>query len=743
MMKIRFNITLIQIVLIVLIGITLILLEKESEAMDTNRLIDEKSPYLLQHAHNPVQWYPWGEEAFTRAREEDKPIFLSIGYSTCHWCHVMERESFENAEIARLLNENFIAIKVDREERPDIDHIYMNAVQLMTGSGGWPLSVFITADGKPFYGGTYFPPESRFGMPGFADLLQAIMQAWQNERANLITSSTTILEALQNLSISDKDVIKKLSPEDIQKTYLELRDQFDSEHGGFGTAQKFPMGHSLSFLVRYSDAQKDKVSLALATKTLNAIAAGGIYDHIGGGIHRYASDPAWRIPHFEKMLYDQALIVRAYLEAYQVTRDERYAAVAREIFDYVLRDLRDRRGGFYSAEDADSLVQGAAGPEAEGEGAFYVWRYDEVADVLNKKERKLFTYLYGVEKNGNVEADPQGEFVGENILYQARTLDETADKFNCTREELNIQLANIKNALFKVRAKRPRPHCDDKVLTDWNGLMIASLAYGSRVLADDRYREAAEQCAQFILSEVMLPDGMVFHRWRENEAAIDGFIDDHASLLWGLLELYEATFKATYLDHALKIARVMIARFWDDENGGFFLSSRQGELIVRGKDFRDGALPSGNSVAAYSFIRLARLTGNSEWARYAERIFSVCAHDVALAPSAYTHLIAAYQYYAAEPTEIVIAEGEARDRGREFVEYLDQTFLPNAVRILRPADNDEYEAVKQIIPGAEQYPAQNGKTTVYVCKNFACLPAVTSVQALKETLYPPCEEVTE
>jgi uncharacterized protein len=742
-MKIKFNITLVQMIVIALIAIALIMLEKESEAMGTNRLANEKSPYLLQHAENPVAWYPWCDEAFARAREEDKPVFLSIGYSTCHWCHVMERESFENNDIAQILNDNFIAIKVDREERPDIDHIYMNAVQMMTGSGGWPLSVFLTPEGKPFYGGTYFPPAARFGMPGFPDLLKAIAQAWQNDRANLLISSITIVKALENISARKEGPDKELSKDIVQKAYFDLRDQFDNEKGGFGKSQKFPMGHTLSFVLRYADVNKDKVALAMVTKTLNAIAAGGIYDHIGGGIHRYATDPDWRVPHFEKMLYDQALISRAYLEAYQVTHDELFATTARDIFDYVLRDMQGTNGGFYSAEDADSAKEGANDSQEKGEGAFYVWTWDELKASLTKDELKEMEYLYDVRKHGNVDPDPQGEFKDKNIMHQVRSFTEAADKFDLTQEELQAQVKDIKRKLFERRSQRPRPQVDDKVLTDWNGLMIASLAYGSRVLGDKSYLAAAEKAAQCILHDLVQPDGSLKHRWRDGQADIEGFLADYAFFISGLLELYEATFKIEYLGHAVNLAHFMVERYWDKEHAGFFMTASEGELIVRSKDVHDDALPSGNAVAALALIRLSQFTADPAWARYAERVFQASGRDIAASPSQFCQLLAAYQYSVSEPTEIVIAEGATCDRGAMFVGYLDEQFLPHAVRVLRPWDNAEREMVERHMPFLKDKAPVEGSATVFVCKDHACLPAVTTVEGLQDLLFPSPEKVSE
>lgn len=493
----------------------------------TNRLVKEKSPYLLQHAHNPVDWYPWGDEALEKAKKEDKPIFLSVGYSTCHWCHVMEEESFANTETAKIMNDHFVSIKVDREERPDVDNIYMQVVMSMTGSGGWPMTVILTPDLKPFFGGTYFPPEDRWGSPGLKTILNTIAQKWNTERAQILESSESITRAVRAEAQAKAAMSHALDEKTLEKAYQQFHSQFDSRFGGFGGAPKFPRTHTLSFLLRYWKRTTDGKALEMVEKTLQEMAKGGMYDHLGGGFHRYSTDGQWRVPHFEKMLYDQAILSKSYLEAYQATGKEEYARMARDIFEYVLRDMSGPNGAFYSAEDADSAPDPSQ-PKRKSEGAFYIWSYDEVVNAPGKEKAELFNYYYGVKPKGNALHDLHGEFKEKNILYLAHSLGETAKRFGKNVEETEAVLKESEQILFNIRSNRLRPHLDDKVLTDWNGLMISSLAFGSRVLNEPRYAEAAQKAADFLLEKMKLKDGRLMHRYRDGEVAITGFIEDYA-----------------------------------------------------------------------------------------------------------------------------------------------------------------------------------------------------------------------
>jgi len=600
-----------------------------------NRLSREKSPYLLQHAHNPVDWYPWSTEAFDKARQEQKPVLLSVGYSTCHWCHVMAHESFENEEIAAVINDKFVAIKVDREERPDIDHIYMTAVTAMTGQGGWPLTAFLTPEAKPFYGGTYFPPFAKWGAPGFKDLLQTIAQAWEKDREGIVASSHEITESLQEAGKSNGPRTQ-LDSAILDRAFERLSAQFDPRYGGFGHAPKFPMGHNLSFLLRYAGAE----AVGLVEQTLKAMAQGGIYDHLGGGFHRYSTDRVWHVPHFEKMLYDQALLALAYAEGYQAAGNEAYGRTAKETLDYVLRDLTSPDGGFYCAEDADS----------EGhEGTFYIWTRQEIEAVLGKEQAEVFNRYYGVQAGGNAANDPHGEFTGKNILFLAQ---EISDSDRAAMEE-------ARKKLFDHRSRRPRPHLDDKVLTDWNGLMIAALAFSGVVLAQPRYTDAARRAADFILARLNTSKGLL-HRWRDGEASIDGMLEDYAFFLFGLVHLYEATFEQRYLDAATILAGRMNALFADPE-GGFFMTAAQAPgLILRPQEVYDGALPSGNSAAGYALVKLHYLTGAEEYMRQAQALFERFMPAVARAPQAHAFFLGALDLYL-KPTVEITVEGKAED----------------------------------------------------------------------------------
>lgn len=525
----------------------------------TNRLIHEKSPYLLQHAYNPVDWYPWSEEAFEKAKREEKPIFLSIGYSTCHWCHVMERESFEDEEVARVLNRDFVAIKVDREERPDVDHVYMTVCQAMTGQGGWPLTVLMTPEKKPFFAGTYFPKRSKYGRTGLLEILERVADAWKRKRTDLLQAGNRVTEAIRGNM--DPAVRGELSEEMLTGAYEQLSDQFDERYGGFGQSPKFPRPHDFLFLLRHWKRTGEERALQMVEKTLEAMRRGGIYDHVGFGFSRYSVDDRWHTPHFEKMLYDNALLAVAYLEAYQVTGKEAYARVAREIFTYVLRDMTSPEGGFYSAEDADS--------EGE-EGKFYLWTPEEIREVLGAGMGRLFCECYGVTDAGNFE--------GKNILHQIGiSLSAVAVRHGMGMDELEQKLEEARRKLFQAREQRVRPHRDDKILTSWNALMIVALSRGARVLGERRYADAAEGAARFILKTLRRGDGRLLARYRDGEAAIPAFLDDYAFLAWGLIELYEATLRVEYLRRAADLAREMLDLFGDDRGGGaVFLRQRRG-----------------------------------------------------------------------------------------------------------------------------------------------------------------------
>ncbi|MDP6107641.1 MAG: thioredoxin domain-containing protein, partial [Candidatus Brocadiia bacterium] len=589
-----------------------------------NRLIFQKSPYLLQHARNPVDWYAWGDEAFERARSEGKPIFLSIGYSTCHWCHVMERESFESEEIAAILNEYFVSIKVDREERPDVDSIYMGVCQAMTGAGGWPLTIIMTPERLPFFAGTYFPPKSRLGRPGLTEVLTQVAEKWRTDRKRMQSTAEAVVAFMREQLSRDKRG-GELGEAALKTAYDQLRDRFDDEWGGFGTAPKFPTPHNFAFMLRWWRRSGDPEALEMVLASLRRMRLGGIHDHVGFGFHRYSTDREWLVPHFEKMLYDQALLTMAYAEAYQATRDPFYAEPAREIITYVLRDMRSPEGAFYSAEDADS--------EGE-EGRFYTWTLEEWNEVLGRKDGDLFADAFGITRKGNYTDEATRGRTGRNIPHLKEPLDALAAREGLAPEELARRWDAARAKLLAVRSRRVRPYRDDKVLTAWNGLMIAALARASRALDEPAYARAAAEAADFVLENLRRPDGRLLRRWREGEAAISGFADGYAFMVWGLIELYETTFEVRYLREALALTRQMEGLFWDGESGGLYFTARDSEeLFSRNKQFYDGALPAANSVAALNLLRLGRITADQEMEERAGNLMAAGAAEVLRYPA--------------------------------------------------------------------------------------------------------------
>ncbi len=692
----------------------------------TNRLIGEKSPYLLQHAHNPVDWYPWGDEAFRKAAEGDKPIILSIGYSTCHWCHVMEEESFENPEIAKVMNDHFVSIKVDREERPDLDAIYMKYVMATTGGGGWPMTVFITPDKKPFYGGTYFPPDDKFGTMGFRALLLSISDSWKNRRVEILNSADSAVNYLQNQNLPVAS--EELSAEVLKENFEASRHKYDASFGGFGSAPKFPMGHSLSCLLRYWRRSETEEALEMVEHTLNAMAGGGLYDQIGGGFHRYSTDRRWFLPHFEKMLYDQALLSKAYLEAYQATRNDHYADISRGVLDYVLREMTSPEGGFYSAQDADSLDPDDTSHKKEG--AFYVWKTNEIQERLSKEEADVFLFVYGIREEGNVESDPRNEFTGKNVIYAAYSLEEAAPHFKKKTEEISELLEAAKQKLLAARSKRPPLHLDDKVLADWNGLMIASFAFGSRVLQEPRYREAAVKAGDFVLQKMRDGQGRLWHRYRDKDAGIRANLDDCAFMAAAFMELYEATFDEKWLREAVFLVNQMIDLFWDEERNGFFLTSKDSEiLITRLKEDYDGAIPSGNSIAALVLIRLGRITQDKKFTDYAEKTLEAFSHSISSQPTAYNQMLIALDYLIGPSFEVVIAAPEGDPAVESALKEVYSQFTPNKVIVLRKTGIAGHE-IEKLAPFVKDKGLVNGKTAFYVCENHACGLPVTDPKQL-------------
>ncbi|KJS17277.1 MAG: thioredoxin [Peptococcaceae bacterium BRH_c4b] len=665
-----------------------------------NRLANEKSPYLLQHKNNPVDWYPWGNEAFEKAKREDKPIFLSVGYSTCHWCHVMERESFEDEEVAALLNKYFVAIKVDREERPDIDHIYMTVCQAMTGSGGWPLTVIMAPDKKPFFAGTYFPKHSHYGRPGLMDVLEQIQEKWNSDKSEIINTGERISEAIKPQFHADSS--GKLGEDTFKKARLTLGKNFDPEYGGFGSAPKFPTPHNMAFLLRYWKKTGDQEALAMVEKTLQSMHDGGLYDHLGYGFARYSVDRQWLVPHFEKMLYDNALLAMVYLEAYQITGRELYAGVAQEIFAYVMRDMTSTEGGFYSAEDADS----------EGvEGKFYVWRPEEIKQVLGEETGDLFCRWYDVTKKGNFEEHS----ILNRIYANTRDFDPGMGP-----EEWEKKLAEASQKLFAVREKRIHPHKDDKILTSWNGLMIAAMARGYAVLQDQIYLNASIQAAEFILSRLRNENGRLLARYRDGEPAYLAYIDDYAFLIWAMIELYQADRRPVWLTHALELQEDQNRLFWDAENGGYFFYGSDGEeLLARPKEVYDGATPSGNSVAALNLLRLSRITGRNDFASMAETMFESFSGNINGYPAGHTHFLMSFLFATTPGKEVVVVSGRNKADIHRELQSLNRIFSPEAVFLYR-LQGEDYRELEAIAPFTRAMPVPDNKTMYYACQNFAC-----------------------
>ncbi len=690
-----------------------------------NHLIQEKSPYLLQHVENPVDWYPWSEEAFRRARDEEKPIFLSIGYATCHWCHVMAHESFEDEEVAGLLNQSFISIKVDREERPDIDQVYMSVCQALTGQGGWPLSIFMTPEGNPFFAGTYFPKGPRMGGVGFIDLLKRIAHLWQKDRGKILQGSAEIRRALQEEAKAGPPEAR-LDGGILRKAYEQFQKNFDPLWGGFGRAPKFPTPHHLTFLLRWHRRSREAGAQKMVEKTLEAMRLGGIFDQIGLGFHRYSVDEKWLVPHFEKMLYDQALLAMAYTEAYQALGKPLYAETAVDIFTYVLRDMTAPEGGFYSAEDADSEGQ---------EGLFYIWTPREVKKDLGAELGDLFCRFYGITPEGNFEG-------GNSIPHVAQPLRLFAAQERRDPKKLAEALRSGREKLFLARERRIRPLKDDKILTSWNGLMIAALAKGYQALGDIAYARAARRAADFLLEKMRTPSGRLYRRYRHGHIAHGGFLDDYVYLVWGLIELYEAILEVRYLEEAMRLNQVGIDLFADEEKGGFYFSGNENEsLIARPKEGYDGAVPSGNSVAALNLLRLARLTGDGRLEKKAELLLRFFSSVVSGSPMAYSQLLSSVDFLLGPSQEIVIAGSPEEEITREMVTIVQRVFLPNKILLLHPGGEagDRLSALSPLVGGRKPI---DGRPTVYLCEGYACKTPLTDPAALKTALQQGEEEAS-
>ncbi|HYC19272.1 MAG TPA: thioredoxin domain-containing protein [Candidatus Bathyarchaeia archaeon] len=686
-----------------------------------NALASEKNLYLLQHANNPVDWYPWGAEAFDKARHEDKPLFLSIGYSTCHWCHVMAHESFEDPEIARMMNDAFVNVKVDREERPDIDDVYMEVCQAMTGQRGWPLSIVMTPDARPFFAATYIPKETRFGRTGMLELIPRIQETWRQKRAEIDTSAAEIVSVLR--ASSPPPSAGDINASAIQIAYEELICLFDDVHGGFGSAPKFPTPHSLMFLLRYWKRTGEHKPLQMVEKTLQAMRHGGLWDHVGFGFHRYSTDAEWLVPHFEKMLYDQALLGLAYSEAYQATGNDEYARVVRELFSFVSREMTSSEGGFYTAIDADS--------EGE-EGKFYLWRLEELERGLTAKQAQLACIVFNLESSGNYSDESTGERTGKNILHITQSVTALAAELKIDEETLRNRNESIRQRLYEQREKRAHPVRDDKVLADWNGLMIASLAKGARALGEPRYAAAAVKAADFILERMRDREGQLLHRYRKGEARVTAALNDYAFLIWGLSELYETTFETRYLAAALELVDHVLTHFKDDAGGGFYSTADYAEsLILRTRDVFDGALPSGNSAMLMNLTFLGHLTGRAEYFDEASRLGRALSHEVDRAPQAHTHLLSALDLALGPSYETFICGDSRSEDTQRMLRALGTHFLPCNVVVFRPAET-EHPEIAEIAPSTKVHMCIDGKPTAYVCQNYACnVPTTDTAEMLR------------
>ncbi|MGA2027119.1 MAG: thioredoxin domain-containing protein [Syntrophobacteraceae bacterium] len=680
-----------------------------------NHLVGEKSPYLLQHAQNPVEWYPWGEEAFLKASREDKPIFLSVGYSACHWCHVMEHESFEDEEVADLLNRSFVSIKVDREERPDIDQVYMTVCSATTGGGGWPLSIFMGPDRKPFFAGTYFPKNARMGMPGLMEIAGKISELWTGEREQLGRISQEIIRAIEPKRPQRPDRLPGL--ELLDRTWRELARSFDPVWGGFGSAPKFPNPHNLSFLTRWHSRNPGSNAFQMVEKTLLSMRSGGIFDQIGFGFHRYSVDEKWLVPHFEKMLYDQALLALAYTDAFLATGEARYAKVIKEIFEYVTREMLSPEGGFYCAQDADS----------EGkEGIFYTWTPGQVANILGKDAGEIFCRAYGITPQGNFEE-------GMSIPHIPKSFEILAGALGMGLEELEKLLEDSRKRLLDAREKRVHPLKDDKILVAWSGLMTAALARGAQALGDSSYAHKAAGAVNFILQRMQTETGRLYRRYRQGEVANQGYADDYAFLIWGLIELYETTFDVAYLCEAVRLQEDM-SRIFGDPDGGFYYVGTDGEeMIVREKIIYDGALPSSNSVAAMNLLRLGRMTGNPEFEKQADLLMTSFSIQVASLPAAYTQFMQALDFLLGPTREILIAGDLSSPGTRQMIETAHRIYCPNRVLMLKQSGKHG-DDLSRIAPFTGPVPSEGNEPAAYVCENFSCRSPVRSASELESIL---------
>ncbi|MDF2576990.1 MAG: uncharacterized protein K0S74_474 [Chlamydiales bacterium] len=691
----------------------------ESKPRYTNHLVHETSPYLLQHAHNPVNWYPWGAEALHKAKQENSPILLSIGYSACHWCHVMEKESFENESIAALMNRHFVCIKVDREERPDLDEIYMAAtVAFNQGHGGWPMTVFLTPQQKPFFAGTYFPPEDRNGIPGFNKILQHIAQLWQEDRQRLIAQAGRITDHLQELYVSNsgqQGVGLELGLSDVADAVNDWKIEFDKQFGGFGDAPKFPPTHALNLLLYWSQRTDDFEALNIVRSTLDHMAKGGIYDQLGGGFARYSVDEKWLVPHFEKMLYDNALLMQNYCELYQVTKNLYYKCILRETAEFIIREMTSSEGGFYSAIDADS--------EGE-EGKFYVWNYDEITNALYSGEAKIFCEYYGVTKQGNWE--------GKNILHVTHNVEKLAQKFELTPQELIDLLERCRIRLHRIRKQRTPPATDDKILTSWNGLMIEALAKCGHLLHQSRYLHAAEGAANFILQKLRKPDGRLLRTYRSHKAHLEAYLEDYAYLIKSLIALYEASAKPQYIKEAAHLCTIMIQDFHDQSSKSFYNTAHEHEsLYLRPREGNDDALPNPNAIAAEVLAKMSLYFDQSEWKVYAQQAINSYAERIREYPTAFGRSLSLINFLAEPPTLLVLSGIPSSKEYLTLQQILAEHYLPHALVAHYDNTIPEEEQLLSLLKGKKPV---NGQATLYICRNYTCLAPLTDLEKIKKEL---------
>lgn len=694
-----------------------------------NKLISEKSPYLLQHAYNPVDWHPWNEDTFELAKKMNKPIFLSVGYSACYWCHVMEREVFENEEIAKLMNDYFVNVKVDREERPDVDRVYMTALQAMTGSGGWPMSMFLTPELKPFYGATYVPPKAKYGRAGFEDVIEQIHEVWIKKENEVIESSNKITDNLQNAIESKiiKENDSELNKDILVNAFTTIQKIYDEEYGGFGSGNKFPRPVVFNFLLDYYYHTKDFKSLDMVTFSLKKMYEGGMYDHLAGGFHRYSVDNIWRVPHFEKMLYDQAQLITTYVNTYLVTKNKFFLFVAEDTAHYVLENLQNNDGGYFSAEDAESAPD-AAEPKAKEEGAYYIWQKDEIEKILGKEEAKIFNFYYGIEQHGNTINDPHEVFGTKNVLFILNDIFDTAKHFERTPEEIARIIDDSRTLLLKERVKRPKPGLDDKILTSWNGLMISALANIYKVTGNALYLESAVKAVGFIKNN-LYKDKALFHRYRDGESRFEGTLEDYAYLFSGLLDLYEAAFDIKNLEFAIELNDITVDKFYDNENGGFFdVGSEIKDVILKTKDTYDGAEPAGNSIQIMNMLRLGYMTDNKDLIEKAEQSLKLFSYDINRLPFSSPQMLCALSFILNSPKEIIITGELKNEKTKELMNCVDQLFIPNKVEL---HSTDE---LAKISPFIKNLVSDNNESKVYVCENYQCNLPTDETEKLRELL---------